>query len=93
MAPHSAIFVFHIILKVDFPKLNLLPKASIQSFWDTLWLGIWPFLCFIAGSCTVVYSTTPLEKIEFGSEACHRELLEYPVARHLAVFVFYCRIL
>ena len=34
--------------KIDFLKLNLLPKAPIESFWDALWLGIRPFLCFIA---------------------------------------------
>ena len=45
---HSAIFVFPTILKIDFPKLNLLPKASIETFWDALWLRIRPFLCFIS---------------------------------------------
>ena len=27
-------------------KLNLLPEEPIESFWDALWLGIQPFLCF-----------------------------------------------
>ena len=25
---------------------NLLPNRVIESFWDALWLDIWPFLCF-----------------------------------------------
>ena len=27
-------------------ELNFMPKAPIESFWDALWLGIQPFLCF-----------------------------------------------
>ena len=34
-------------IKIDFLKLNLLPNEPIESFWDALWLGIRPFLCFI----------------------------------------------
>ena len=29
-------------------ELSLLPKEPIESFWDALWLGIRPFLCFCA---------------------------------------------
>jgi len=28
-------------------ELNLMPKPPIESFWDALWLGIKPVLCFI----------------------------------------------
>ena len=28
-------------------KLNLLLNGAVQSFWDALWLGIEPFLCFM----------------------------------------------
>ena len=31
----------------DDRKLNLLSKGAVESFWDTVWLGIEPFLCFI----------------------------------------------
>ena len=27
-------------------ELDLLPNEPIESFWDALWLGIQPFLCF-----------------------------------------------
>ena len=33
---------------IDFPESNFLPKSSIESFWDALWPGIQPFLCFKA---------------------------------------------
>ena len=33
--------------KNQFSKLSLLPKEPIESFWDALWLGIRPFLCFM----------------------------------------------
>ena len=46
-ARYSAVFVFFIV-KIDFLKLNLLPNEPIESFWDALWLGIRPLLCFIA---------------------------------------------
>ena len=32
--------------KLNSAKLNLLPNEPIESFWDALWLGIQPFLCF-----------------------------------------------
>ena len=35
-------------------KLNLLPKEPIESFWDALWLGIRPLLCFTIESRRVV---------------------------------------
>ena len=28
---------------------NLLPNEPIESFWDVLWFGIQPFLCFMVG--------------------------------------------
>ena len=28
-------------------RRNLLPNEPIESFWDAMWLGIQPFLCFI----------------------------------------------
>ena len=28
-------------------KLNLLSNGAVESFWDAVWLGIEPFLCFI----------------------------------------------
>ena len=31
-------------------KFNLLSNGSIESFWDTLWLELWPFLCSIVES-------------------------------------------
>ena len=34
--------------------LNLLPQKPIESFWDGLWLGIQPLLCFIPESRIVV---------------------------------------
>ena len=54
MARYSAVFVFY-NRKSEGPagtptggrKLNLLPEEPIESFWDALWLGIEPFLCFI----------------------------------------------
>ena len=49
MARYSAVFVFYCTqnVKIDFLKLNLLPNEPIESFWDALWLGIQPLLCFI----------------------------------------------
>ena len=35
------------IYKIDFLKFNLLSNGLIEKFWDALWLGIGPFLCFI----------------------------------------------
>ena len=29
---------------------NLLPNRAIESFWESMWLGIQPFLCFIVKS-------------------------------------------
>ena len=31
----------------DDRKLNLLSNGAVESFWDAVWLGIEPFLCFI----------------------------------------------
>ena len=31
--------------KSDSPR-NLLPNRAIESFWDALWLELWPFLYF-----------------------------------------------
>ena len=31
--------------KNDSPR-NLLPNRAIESFWDALWLELWPFLYF-----------------------------------------------
>ena len=31
--------------KNDTPR-NLLPKPAIESFWDALWLELWPFFAF-----------------------------------------------
>ena len=33
--------------KIDITKFNLLPNERLESFWDTLWLGIGRFLCFM----------------------------------------------
>ena len=41
----AAVFVFY-GAEVNSVKINLLPKAPTESFWDALWLGIQPFLCF-----------------------------------------------
>ena len=48
-ARYSTVFVFYFRqnVKIDFLKFNLLPNEPIESFWDALWLGIRPFLCFI----------------------------------------------
>ena len=48
-ARYSTVFVFYCRqnVKIDFLKFNLLPNEPIESFWDALWLGIRPFLCFI----------------------------------------------
>ena len=35
-------------------RRNLLPNRAIESFWDALWLGIQPFLCFTTESRKVV---------------------------------------
>ena len=43
MARYSATFVIQ-LRKPNSVKLDLLPKAPIESFWDALWLGIQPFL-------------------------------------------------
>ena len=32
--------------KIDTTQFNLLPNERLESFWDTLWLGIRTFLCF-----------------------------------------------
>ena len=34
----------------NYSKLNLLPNERLESFWDALWLELWPFLCFILES-------------------------------------------
>ena len=47
VARYSTVFVFYVGKDIDHLKFNLLPKASIESFWDALWLGIRPFLCFM----------------------------------------------
>ena len=48
-ARYSTVFVFYCRqnVKIDFLKFNLLPNEPIESFWDALWLGIRPLLCFI----------------------------------------------
>ena len=48
-ARYSTVFVFYCTqnVKIDFLKFNLLPNEPIESFWDALWLGIRPLLCFI----------------------------------------------
>ena len=46
VARYSAVFVFFIV-KIDFLKLNLLSNRAVERFWDALWLGIRPFLCFL----------------------------------------------
>ena len=49
-ARYSTVFVFYYCrqnVKIDFQRFNLLPNEPIESFWDALWLGIRPFLCFI----------------------------------------------
>ena len=33
------------LAKSDSPR-NLLPNRAIESFWDALWLELWPFLYF-----------------------------------------------
>ena len=38
-------------------RRNLLPNEPIESFWDVLWLGIRPFLCFTIESRKVVQGT------------------------------------
>ena len=54
-ARYSAVFVFFIV-KIDFLKFNLLSNRAVERFWDALWLGIRPFLCFclVRGSCARV---------------------------------------
>ena len=37
---------------------NLLPNEPIESFWDALWLELWPFLCFID------FSTFPVSHLD-----------------------------
>ena len=34
-------------------RRNLLPNRVIESFWDALWVGIRPLLCFIVKSCRI----------------------------------------
>ena len=48
-ARYSTVFVFYCRqnVKIDFLKFNLLPNEPIESFWDALWLGIRPLLCFM----------------------------------------------
>ena len=32
-----------------------MPKAPIESFWDALWLGIQPLLCFMEESRSIIF--------------------------------------
>ena len=82
MARYSAVFV-HYLREIGFLKLNLMPKAPIEKFWDALWLGIRPFSAL---SCK-----NRISKIEFDAEGSDREILGGHVARHSAVFLFYVR--
>ena len=41
------IYIDAAMYKIDFLKFNLLSNGLIEKFWDALWLGIGPFLCFI----------------------------------------------
>ena len=63
-ARYSAVFVF-VIVKIGFLKLNLLSNRAVESFWDALWLGIRPFLCFclVRGSCARVLCTSLVRRL------------------------------
>ena len=67
------------IYKIEFLRFNLLSNGLIEKFWDALWLGIGPVLCFI---CT---------KIDFLKlNLLSNELIEILgrlVVRYRAVFV------
>ena len=63
-ALYSAVFVFFIV-KIDFLKLNLLSNRAVERFWDALWLGIRPFLCFclVRGSCARVLCASLVRRL------------------------------
>ena len=64
-------------------RRNLLSNERLDTFWDTLWLELWPFLYADAFKRSAA---------QFATELTDRQLLGHPVARAAAVFVFYCRI-
>ena len=41
------LFIDAAIYKIDILKYSLLSNGLIEKFWDALWLGIGPCLCFI----------------------------------------------
>ena len=41
VARHSAVFLFY-VRKFSVLKLDLVPKAQIEKFWEAMWLGIRP---------------------------------------------------
>ena len=67
-------------------RRNLLSNALTKSFWDALWLGIRPFLCFTS-------STPDFDRGRLISPLRVRNkpdgLLGSPGARYLTIFVFY----
>ena len=52
-------------VKIDFLKSNLLSNRAVERFWDALWLGIRPFLCFclVRGSCARVLCASLVHRL------------------------------
>ena len=58
-------FIVFFIVKIDFLKFNLLSNRAVERFWDALWLGIRPFLCFclVRGSCARVLCASLVRRL------------------------------
>ena len=41
--------------RTNYVNFDLLPNELLESFWDTLWLGIRTFLCFVLESSVFTY--------------------------------------
>ena len=61
------LFIDAAIYKIDFLKFNLLSNGLIEKFWDALWLGIGPFLCFICTNSFDIRANGPLEMFKRAS--------------------------
>ena len=64
MARSSAAFLFY-LRKIGVLKFNLLPKASIEKFWEAMWLGLRPLLrCLVQNAIFVKLKLLPKQPIE-----------------------------
>ena len=69
-------------------RRNLLPDEPIESFWDALWLELWPVFCFTVESRRIACRCLQTERGAICYRRTDRELLGRPVARYSAVFLF-----